>query len=86
MSSENKSTQKSSASSHSKAERIAALVGVFVLAVMYLTALVCAFINHPMAQFMMMASLFCTITIPVLLYVFTMFFKKKKDRNTSETP
>lgn len=55
-----------------KAKRILALLGVILLVVMYLMTLVFALIDHPLKASLLTASLFCTIVVPVLLYVFTM--------------
>lgn len=58
-----------------KARRILALAGVILLAAMYLLTLVFALIDHPMKASLLTASLFCTVVVPVLIYLFIMVSK-----------
>ena len=52
-----------------------ALAGVFLLAAMYLTALISAFFKSEAAQALFRASIACTILVPIFLYVFLMAAK-----------
>lgn len=58
-----------------KLRQVSAIVGIVALAAMYLTALICAFINHPLAEGIMWAAIFCTVVIPVLIYAFCLCVK-----------
>ena len=53
-----------------KLKRILAILGILVLAGMYLASLIFAIIDHPLKTSLLSASLYATIVIPVLLYVF----------------
>ena len=68
-----------------KLKRILAIVGIVILAGMYLLSLVFAIIDHPLKSSLMSASLYCTVVIPVLLYVFlfvTRLVRKDHDSDT----
>ncbi len=51
-----------------KPKRIAAMIGVILLVGMYVTTLILAFSSNPQAQNLLMASIVCTVVIPVLIY------------------
>ncbi len=53
-----------------KGQRILALIGVVILAALYLTALISSFFDSDFARSMLMAALFCTIVIPAMIYLF----------------
>ncbi len=56
-------------------KRIGALLGVFLLISLYVTTLVCAIIGSDFALSMLKASIFGTIFIPVILYVYLFLFR-----------
>lgn len=58
-----------------KVKRIVALLGVMVLAGMYIATLVCAFLATPATRDMFMASVVATVMIPILLYVVQLIYK-----------
>lgn len=58
-----------------KGKRIIALAGAILLIVMYLAALVFAFIDHPAAHNLFIGSLVCTGVVPVLLYLYMLLYK-----------
>ena len=62
----------------SKTKRILAAIGAFLLFAMYASTLVFALIDHPAAQDLLMASIACTIILPVLLYAFTLVYRLTK--------
>ena len=65
-----------------KLKRILAILGIVVLAGMYLLSLIFAMIDHPLKSSLMSASLYCTVIVPVLLYVFlfvTKLVRRDKD-------
>ena len=66
--------------------RIAALLGIILLLGMYGATMFFAFSDSPDAQGMLMASIYCTIAVPVLLYAITMTAKVLDRRNRPEAP
>lgn len=69
-----------------KAKQILAIAGIVLLGGLYLTSLIFALIDHPLKSSLLTASLYCTIVIPVLLYVFLVIAKhfKKDDEDSSD--
>lgn len=67
-----------------KAKQIAAIISIILLVGMYVLTLIFALIDHSETQSMLKASLYTTMVIPVMLYVFIFFtkmFKKKSEEN-----
>lgn len=64
-----------------KIKRILALIGVVLLAGLYLITLVLAFIDPTATKEWLRTSISATLVIPVLLYAYIMVYKllKKKD-------
>lgn len=56
-------------------KRVGALIVVFLLISLYVTTLVCAVIGSDFAVSMLQASIFGTIFLPVILYVYLYLFK-----------
>lgn len=67
-----------------KSKRILALAGVFLLLAMYASTLVFALLDHPNAQGMLMASIYCTIVVPVFLYAVLLVAKVLKDKRDGD--
>ncbi len=73
-----------------KIRRICALIGAILLICMYLITLVFALMSSPAAQNMLMASIACTIVVPVLIYAMQLVARLLKgsgqddDSQTSE--
>lgn len=68
-----------------KSKRILAMAGVVIILICYAIALVCAFIGSPNARSMLMAALFCTIVVPVILYAYQMIYRLgTRDKHTAE--
>ena len=68
-----------------KVKQILALLGVIVLVGLYLATIVCALSAGENFMDMLMASLYATVIIPVLIWVYTFIYKllkKKDDKNT----
>ena len=66
-----------------KTKRVLAAVAVVILAGLYLCSLIFALIDHPMKDSLLTASLYATVVIPVLLYVFlfiTSLLQKNQDK------
>lgn len=58
-----------------KAHQIIALLGVVVLVGMYIVTLILGIINHNQATNLFKLSVFATFIIPIIIYVFLMFYK-----------
>lgn len=56
-------------------KRAAAIIGLILIAALYLATLIFALIGSPFARSCLMASLFCTIVIPVMIYAYLMLLK-----------
>lgn len=65
----------------SKVKRILALLGVVLLVAMYGSTLVFALMDHPQAKGLLMASIYCTIAVPVLLYAISLVTRLLKEKN-----
>lgn len=67
-----------------KAKQIAAIIAIVLLVGMYVLTLILALIDHSETQAMLKASLYATMVIPVMLYLFiflTKMFKDKSQKN-----
>lgn len=71
-------------------KRFGAIVAIFLLISLYLTTLICALIGTEFAISMLQASVFGTIFIPVILYIYLFVFRaltpkapEEKDEPTS---
>lgn len=62
------------------AKRLFAILGLIVIAGLYLTALICALIGSPLARSILMAAMFCTMIIPCLIYGMQRILAYLKDR------
>ncbi|WP_124066079.1 hypothetical protein [Clostridium sp. E02] len=68
-------------------KRILAYVGVLILLGMYLIALISAFMKSPESNNWLMAAIFCTVIIPVILYASQLVIrvlKRDQKDNASE--
>lgn len=63
---------------------IFAIIGIILLVAMYIVTLICAIIKTPFAKSMLMASLYCTIVIPVFIYGVMLVTKYIKNRNDND--
>ena len=64
-----------------KSKRILALTGAVILIALYVSSIIFALMDSPLAENLLLASLFCTIVIPAVLYGYAValrYFKKKK--------
>ena len=62
------------------ARRIAALVGIVLLLLMYASTLVFALMHHPAAKDLLMGAVFCTIAVPVILYAMTLVARRVRGK------
>ena len=58
-----------------KSKRILALGAVIILISLYIASLVFALMDSPLAESLLLASLFCTIVIPAVLYGYAVVLK-----------
>jgi len=63
-----------------KLRQILALAGVILLVGMYVLTLVFALMKNPAADRLLMAAVFCTIAVPVLLYAMILVARRLSDR------
>jgi hypothetical protein len=65
---------------HSK--RIVALIGVILLALMYLLTLVFALLDNPATMLLFRASLIGTFAFPILIWIYIWMFGKLTQKHT----
>lgn len=65
-----------------KKQRIAALVGVILLVLLYLATLISAIFNFDGSGRLFQACLFATIAIPLLIWIYIFLYGKLTDRHT----
>ncbi len=56
-------------------KRIFAIIGVIILLALYLISFISAVLAKPYASELFMASIFCTIVIPILMYGFLIVYR-----------
>lgn len=61
-----------------KLKRILAIIGVIILAGMYILTLVFSLIRGEMAWDLFKASIYCTLIIPIFLYAYILIYKYLK--------
>ncbi len=66
------------------AKRIAALIGVIVLFLMYASTLVLAIIGNENTINLFMASIACTIMVPIIIHLFLMLLNARKGKNVMD--
>ncbi len=62
-------------------KRILALLGVLLLAALYIAALVLAVMNHPDSGRMFLAAVVSTIAVPILIHLFLMLENVRKGKS-----
>ncbi len=68
-------------------KRVLAWIGIVVLAGLYIVTLITAFLDSPAMAGMFWASLYCTIMVPIILYIILRlhdFNKKRRDKFIDE--
>ncbi len=66
------------------AKRIAALIGVIILAGMYIATLIFAIIGSANTVNLFVASIACTIMVPVIIHLFMMMLNARKGKNVMD--
>lgn len=66
-----------------KSKRILAIIGIVILVGLYVVSLISAFFATEASATLFQVSIFCTIVIPMLLYVYMMLCRvfRPKDHN-----
>lgn len=67
---------------YNKKQRIAALIGIVLLVVLYLVTLLCAIFNFDGSGKLFKACLFATIAIPILLWIYIWLYGKMTGKHT----
>ncbi len=67
-------------------KRIAAIVGIVLLVLLYVSAFVLAVMNHPDSGRMLMAAIVSTVFIPVLIHLFLMMNNARKGKGIYDEP
>lgn len=65
--------------------RIAALVGVILLVLMYIATLIAAITDSSASGHLFALSLFASFALPILIWIYTWLFQKYKERREDET-
>ena len=61
-------------------QRGLAKAALALIAILYGITIVCALIDSPFAKSCLMASLFCTIVVPAVIYAFLIITRQMQDR------
>ena len=63
---------------YSKKQRIAAIIGVIALVLLYVFTLIAAIFNFDGTGTLLKIALFCTIAIPILIWVYIWMYVEKE--------
>lgn len=63
-----------------KYKRPLAIAGIIIILLLYASTIVFALIDSPLAQSLLMASLFCTIVLPAIFYGYYVIIKYLKEK------
>lgn len=67
-----------------KYKRWLAALAVLLILALYASTLVFAMMDSPLAQSLLMASMFCTVVVPAVLYGYSVIIKYTKDKNKKD--
>ena len=67
-------------------KRVAAIASLCLIGIMYIATIIFALMDSPFARSCLMASLFCTIVIPVIIYAYLMLLNiwNRREENTEK--
>lgn len=78
-----------------KAKQVLAIIGIVIIAALYIVTLILALIGNENTRPFFMASIICTILVPVVLYILSWMFnlvkgqaedaRNSRDENDSES-
>lgn len=66
-----------------KLRQIAAVIGIILLAALYGSTMVFALMKNPASKNLLMASVYCTIAVPVLLYAMALVARNLRKKGDS---
>lgn len=64
-----------------KGKRVLAMIGVILLVGLYLLTIIAALTASPNSYGFFMASIFCTIAIPILIYGYMLIYRLIKNKD-----
>lgn len=64
--------------------RLLAIIGIVLLALMYLVTLLCAIFDVSSGMFLFRACVTCTILVPILLWGYTVIYRLAKGKHEQE--
>ena len=67
-------------------KRILAIGGIVILVGMYILTFILAIMNHPDTGRLLMASIVCTVFIPVMIHLLLMMNNARKGKNVFDEP
>ena len=67
-----------------KKKQILAILGIVLLAALYVSSLVFALIGSSWARPFLELSVYLTVLVPIILYAFLLVSKKKRQRDSEE--
>ena len=70
---------------YSKKQRIAAIIGIVLLVLLYIVTLIAAIFNFDGSGRLFQACLFATIGVPLLLWIYIWLYGKVKGKETIAT-
>lgn len=68
-----------------KSTRILALTAAVLMALLYISTLILALIDYPVAQDLLKASIAATILLPVLLYAYILIYRLNQRHDDDST-
>ncbi len=69
---------------HTRTQRIFAIIGIVFLVSLYIFSLIAAIFNFDGQGKLMMASIFSTIVIPIMIWIFVYLTKKFGNKNPDQ--
>ncbi len=63
---------------HRRFKQILSIIGIAVIAGLYITTLVLAITGSEKTQGLFIASIFCTVMIPLIMYILSWLYKRLK--------
>lgn len=69
---------------YSKKQRIAALIGIIFLVLLYVATLICAIFDFDGSGKLFQACLYASIAVPILLWIYIWLYGKMKEQNNSD--
>ncbi|MCR4590330.1 MAG: hypothetical protein K5668_05885 [Lachnospiraceae bacterium] len=67
-------------------KRVLAIAGIVILVLMYLMTFILAIMNHPDTGRLLMASIVCTVFIPVMIHLLLMMNNARQGKSVYDEP